>query len=63
MREIAKIFSNGMDYIRVDFYSINSKIYIGELTLYPGSGFIKFEPAEIDLRYGQLLQLKGLEKK
>lgn len=63
MREIAKKLSAGIDYIRVDFYSINSKIYIGELTLYPGSGFIEFEPAEVDLKYGQLLKLKGLEKK
>ena len=63
MRKIAKKLADGIDYIRVDFYSINSKIYIGELTFYPGSGFIKFEPIEIDLKYGQLLQLKGLDKK
>lgn len=58
IKRIAEILSNDIPYLRVDFYSIYSKIYVGELTFYPGSGFIKFEPMSTDLKYGKLLDLK-----
>ncbi len=60
MKKIAEMLSKDMDFLRVDFYSIKDRIYIGELTLYPGSGFIAFEPKETDLIYGKKLQLTGL---
>lgn len=57
MYDIAAELSKNIDFLRVDFYSIEDKIYVGELTLYPGSGFIRFNPKEVDLKYGKLLQL------
>ena len=63
MRKIAEILSAGFPYLRVDFYSIYSQIYIGELTLFPGSGYIQFEPASTDLKYGNLLRLEGIKGK
>ena len=57
MRKVAEILSKDMRFLRVDFYSIGNQFYVGELTLYPGSGFIKFEPMSTDLRYGQKLEL------
>lgn len=57
MRQIAAVLSKGIAFLRVDFYSINDDIYVGELTLYPGSGFIMFDPPETDLKYGRLLKL------
>jgi hypothetical protein len=57
MREIAEKLSADMDFLRVDFYSIEDKIYIGELTLCPGSGCIAFNPKDRDLYYGQKLKL------
>lgn len=57
MRQIAEKLSANMSFLRVDFYSIYDKIYIGELTLYPGSGYIEFDPPSTDLKYGKLLKL------
>ncbi len=62
MRKIAAELSKNMKFLRVDFYSIYDKIYVGELTLYPGSGYIQFEPKEVDLRLGRLLDLGRTEK-
>ena len=58
MRNIAMKLSAGFPFLRVDFYSIGDKIYVGELTLQPGSGYIKFNPQNIDLFYGKKLILK-----
>lgn len=57
MRRIAEKLAEGMTFLRVDFYSIYDKIYVGELTLYPGSGFIQFNPMSMDKKYGDLLKL------
>lgn len=57
MKRIAAILSQDMRFLRVDFYSIYDKFYIGELTLYPGCGMIAFDPPEKDLELGKLLKL------
>ena len=57
MLEIAKKLSKDMAFLRVDMYSIYDKIYCGELTLYPGSGFIQFNPMRTDYELGKLLEL------
>ena len=54
----AEKLSSNMKFLRVDMYSIYDKFYVGELTLYPGSGFIAFEPEEVDLKLGEKLQLE-----
>ena len=62
MRMIAEKLSKDLDFLRVDFYSIGDRIYIGELTLSPGSGFIQFNPRETDLYYGKKLTLTKFKK-
>ena len=57
MKAIAEKLSRDMDFLRVDFYSIGDRIFIGELTLCPGSGFIAFDPKEMDLHLGGKLKL------
>ena len=61
MREIAETISRDIPFLRVDFYSIYDKVYVGELTFHPGSGFIQFEPRSIDEKYGKLLELIGVK--
>jgi len=39
MFEFAKILSKDIPFVRVDFYECNGKLYFGELTFYPSSGF------------------------
>ena len=39
MIQLAERLAAGTSFLRVDLYNIHSKIYFGELTLYPSSGF------------------------
>lgn len=60
MIEIAEQLAEDMCFIRVDFYEISGKLYIGELTLYPGSGFEEFEPTEWDYQMGAWLDISSV---
>ena len=44
MKELAEKISKGFVHLRVDFYEVDGKVYIGELTLYHGSGIMTFSP-------------------
>lgn len=57
MIELAEKLANKHSFLRVDFYSINGKIYFGELTFYPASGMGKFVPEEWDGIMGSWLNL------
>jgi len=53
MIDFAERLSSGFDFVRVDFYIVESYLFIGELTHYPGSGHGIFEPKEYDLELGK----------
>lgn len=57
MIEIASKLSQGIPHLRVDLYSINDKIYFGEMTLYHGSGNEIFTPDSYDLLLGSWINL------
>lgn len=57
MLDLARILSKGMPFIRVDFYEVDNKVYFGELTLYPASGFGEFDPEKYDQLFGSWIQL------
>ena len=57
MIEISEKLANQLRFIRVDFYEYGDKIYVGELTFYPGAGFEKFDPPEWDLKIGSFLNI------
>lgn len=48
MIEFSKKFSKNIPFIRLDFYEINGNLYMGEFTLYPGSGYEEFTPESFD---------------
>lgn len=52
MMDVAKILSKDFPFVRVDLYNINGKIYFGELTFYPWSGYVKFTPDSFDEELG-----------
>jgi hypothetical protein len=52
MLEIARNLSEGTDHLRVDLYNINGRIIFGELTVYPGGGWITFTPEPWDEKIG-----------
>lgn len=57
MISVAETLAKGMIELRVDFYEIAGKPYVGELTFFDGSGFDKFEPKSWDYTLGSWLKL------
>ena len=57
MVELSRVLSKGFPHVRVDFYEVNGHLYFGEMTFYPLSGFIPFQPAEWDKTFGDWLEL------
>lgn len=57
MVEIAKKLSQGFKHVRVDLYNVNGKIYFGELTFFHFSGAVPFEPADWDIKFGEMINL------
>jgi hypothetical protein len=57
--EFAGRLSQGIPFVRVDFYLINDKPYIGEMTFHPGSGFSIFHPQEWDEIIGAWFDISG----
>ncbi len=57
MQQMAKELANNIPFVRVDFYEVDDKVYFGELTFYPMSGWGQFVPEEWDQKLGEWLQL------
>lgn len=59
MKRYARILSSWFTFMRVDFYQVNGKVYFGEITFTPDSGYGKFEPnsKEVDRHFGDLIML------
>ncbi len=58
MKELAKKISKKFNYARVDFFNVQGKIYVGELTFCPAGGFGRFSPKEWDHKWGNYWDLK-----
>lgn len=57
MKVLAAKLSQNIPHVRVDFYEMNGKIYLGELTFYHMSGLSPFEPCEWDMKFGDMIKL------
>ena len=57
MLGLAEKLGGGFDYIRVDLYEVDRKVYFGELTNYPGSGYERFNPESFDNEIGSKWKL------
>lgn len=57
MLEISKDLSSKFPHVRVDFYEVDGKLYLGELTFFSASGTARFQPDEYDSLVGSWLQL------
>ena len=57
MLSLARKLSEGVPFLRVDFYIVEHRLYFSELTFYPASGFEKFVPEEWDGILGSWLEL------
>ena len=59
MLDLARKLAKGHAFLRTDFYSINDKLYFGEMTFYPEAGFGKWSPNEIDDKLGNCVNIQG----
>ncbi|MCD7878695.1 MAG: hypothetical protein LUG16_02035 [Candidatus Gastranaerophilales bacterium] len=62
MIEIAEFLAKDFPFVRVDFYIVKDKLYLGELTFLPGGGLGKYSD-DWDLKIGNLLDLTKIESK
>ena len=63
MLKIAEDLSEDFPAARIDLYSIKGKIYFGEITFFPWSGYMKFTPDEFDIQLGEKFVLPQINNK
>lgn len=63
MTVLARELSKEFPHVRVDFYSIGKDIYFGELTFYPYSGYVPFDPDEFDFVLGEKFDVSSFTPK
>ena len=57
MKEIAAVLSRNIPHIRVDFYCVDDKLYVGELTFFHSSGMCHIYPEEWDYKLGEWIAI------
>ena len=62
MKALACKLSKNIAFVRVDFYEFGGKVYFGEITFFPASGFERFNPENWNKNLGDMIDL-GLVKK
>lgn len=60
MFRIASKLSEGIPFVRVDLYNVEGKIYFGELTFFPASGFDSNRLFSADLYFGSLINIDNI---
>lgn len=58
MKAVAEKLCQPFQFVRVDLYQVNGKIYFGELTFFPAGGAPDFVPSEYDEIVGGFWELK-----
>ncbi len=61
MFRLAEQLSKDIPFLRVDFYSVYDKLYIGELTFFHNAGFARITPDQWEYKLGQLMDLSGMK--
>ena len=57
MIDLAESLSEGIPFVRIDYYETEGKLYFGEITFYPGSGTEEFTPDVWDRTLGDWILL------
>lgn len=57
MKEYATKIAQDFKFVRVDFYEVNNRIYLGELTFTPGAFIFKYNNPDEEIAVGGLLKL------
>jgi hypothetical protein len=56
--DIAERLAEEFQFVRVDLYSPQGRVYFGELTFTPGAGVSQLRPASVDYEWGRYLQVE-----
>lgn len=59
MFRLARTLCREFPFVRIDFYNLDGRIYVGEMTFTPGL-FLRFEPKMWDFRLGEYLDIAPL---
>lgn len=57
MRALAAKLSEGIPFVRIDFFYVGGKIYFGEYTFFDWGGLNPFDSYDTDLKVGELIKL------
>lgn len=57
MKQVASMLSKGIPQVRVDLYSVNGKVYFGEMTFFHHGGITPFHPESWDYTFGSWIEL------
>lgn len=63
MLKVAAELSKGFPFVRVDLYYVEGRVIFGELTFYPWSGYVQFEPDSFDFELGDMFDLSFMSEK
>lgn len=58
MFEIAEILAEGIRELRVDFFEVNGKLYVGEMTFFDASGLEAIQPKDWDYKLGSWIDIQ-----
>ena len=62
MLKVCRILSEGFPFVRVDLYAVDGRVFFGEMTFYPWSGYVRFNPKEMDRVFGEPFPLQPYKK-
>ena len=63
MIEKGSILAKEFPFSRIDFYYVNGKVYLGEISFFPNNGFIKFKDKKMDHYISDKIILPVTQKK
>ena len=62
MIKYAKLLSSQFCFCRVDFYEVNDKIYLSEITFTPFNSYVRYKKKETEIYLGNLINIKKIKK-
>ena len=57
MINVAEKLGRNFHYVRIDLYDFMNSVVFGEATFFPGAGYLRFNPSQIDSQWGALWDL------
>lgn len=57
MKDICRILTKGIPFVRCDLYDVNGDIYFSEFTFFSDAGITPFHPKKWDLELGRMIEL------